>query len=128
MTPIHDPHMTISRLSVAALEDLGYLVNYNGASSYNASDIKSECVCTGIDSETSGQDRPLDRPTNEPSEAKQKAIEFGKSLLLQNQLESVGFREEDNLVYVAGDWISVVYKESTGDGRIAYAVVTADDL
>ena len=37
----------ISRITVGAIEDLGYTVDYNGADDYGYSDLGSSCKCKG---------------------------------------------------------------------------------
>lgn len=47
MTNIVNPNSKLSTITIAALEDMGYDVNYNAADDYTRSDLGSNCVCGG---------------------------------------------------------------------------------
>jgi len=41
----------ISRITIAALEDIGYTVDYSQADAYTANDMDPSCLCNGTDNE-----------------------------------------------------------------------------
>jgi len=45
MVPVLVPNEKLSPFSVGALEDIGYTVDYNAASSYNYNDLGGSCKC-----------------------------------------------------------------------------------
>lgn len=45
MTNIVHPNSKLSRVSIGALEDMGYSVNYNAADNFGRSDLGRDCVC-----------------------------------------------------------------------------------
>jgi len=47
MTSVVDPASEISRVTIGALDDMGYIVDYAAADDYTRSDLAPECQCGG---------------------------------------------------------------------------------
>ena len=115
--------MALSRLTVATLEDLGYLVNYNGADAYDASDLDASCRCSNrrLGAYTTWPKKKKKKKRLRRTEAqrvsRQKAIEFGQGLLesqqQQQQQSHQDVRSREDLKDVSGDVVAVFYRDPT---------------
>ena len=45
MTNLVEPNSKLSRVTIGALDDMGYTVNYNAADNFGRGDLGSDCVC-----------------------------------------------------------------------------------
>ena len=45
MTNLVEPSSKLSRVTIGALDDMGYTVNYNAADNFGRGDLGSDCVC-----------------------------------------------------------------------------------
>ena len=104
-----------SRLSIASVEDLGYLVNYNAA---NVFDGRNTTCCSGTAPSTQSKPTLSDAGRDD-------AFAYGQNILRENQLsdEVALLLEEDDsgLMYVGDKMVVVLYIE---DGIIFEVFVT----
>jgi hypothetical protein len=66
-----------SRVSVAALQDLGYTVNFNAADEYTAANMDASCVCN----KQQQQQSPKSKIPPLSDELREKAIKYGQEFL-----------------------------------------------
>ena len=79
--------MPLSRITVAQLDDLGYLVDYEAATNYETSDIRSSCHCGSRRLGESRLGHHTSKRELSRSAAEMNAIEFGKRTLRQTNIE-----------------------------------------
>ena len=131
MTPLTNGDMKLSRLTVATLEDLGYLVNYDGADSFSAADLDASCRCNrrlghggggGEDTPkvTGRRKRKLSTAEMAPRKA---AFNFGKERLQDNVFET---EVPGNLKNVGSEIVSVFFKVPEAS-QIAHVIVKGTD-
>ena len=105
MTGSLNPTNPFSRLSIAGVEDLGYLVNYNAA---NVFDGRSTPCCSGTAPSTQSKPTLSDAGRDD-------AFAYGQKILRENQLsdEVALLLEEDDtgLMYVGDKMVVVLYIE-----------------
>ena len=118
MIPFDVADARLSVISIAALEDQGYTVNYGAADPFAKTDLDSRCQCSRR--ELNGWDEDA---TYKPAQAgskhrktlsdvgREKAIEAGRAFL-EGMPEP---RERSNDGYVGGKGVFVYYEE---DGRV----------
>ena len=106
----------VSLLTIANLEDIGYKVNYNAADQYDGSD--TTCCFPGV---SDGDDNYS--PPSPSDNGQAEAVAFGKQLLSDSILVETGEESED-LRYVGGDFVSVLYEE---DGQAFEVLVSSDE-
>ena len=124
MTPFTNADMKLSRLTVATLEDLGYLVNYNGADRFSASDLPRSCRCNrrlgGGGDSALGARPPTQRKLSAAEVAsKSAALTFGQEVLRESNAEQA----TGDLRNVGSEIISVFYRVPD-TGQIAHVIVT----
>ena len=110
------PGNPVSLLTIANLEDIGYKVNYNAADEYDGSD--TTCCFPGV---SDGDDNYS--PPSPSDNGQAEAVAFGKQLLSDSILVETGEESED-LRYVGGDFVSVLYEE---DGQAFEVLVSSDE-
>ena len=141
-----------SRITVAAMDDLGYIVNYLAAEAY-AFPNPANCPCARRRRRrTVGEAHNDDEQEEEaaaaaaaadanfrnlseesPSAERLAAYEYGLNVL-QNQQAEVEAKEEDGFLggeedsttTTYGDWLSIAYLES--DGSVSSILVFKEDL
>jgi hypothetical protein len=134
LTPYTDKDMRLSRITVASLEDIGYLVNYNGADVYTSAQVATSCRCN----RRLGQDsrNPFRRPEQQERElqfsdaqvaALNAAISYGKQELRQKLFSAADFFGSENVTSLPGAWISVFYADPD-TGSVEHTIVRAQDL
>jgi hypothetical protein len=137
MTPFVNPTFSLSRLTVASLEDLGYTVNYAAADAFPATSVAQNCRCNrrlGEPNESPPRtSRKLLVKTDAQKAAEAKAILFGANLLKSSQLSSASEQgvsaqtSGGTVKYIGSDWVSVFYMDP--DSRtVRYAHVDATML
>ena len=116
----------VSSITVASLEDLGYLVNYDGADRFTSDDILPACRCNKNRREFD----PYFFLTRSPAQeaARVKAVEFGKARLLENILSTVEYPDNKDVTFAGSDWVSVIYADPDVEGGAASVIVTLRDL
>ena len=127
LTSRSDNDMYLSRLTVAALEDLGYLVNYNGAdSTMTKNSLSSSCRCNrrlGELVERPAQQRKL---SDAQLAAEQRAKDFGMGILQQDDLETTAqARSSGSSEVEAANVVSVFYKDPDTD-KVVHTIVRGD--
>ena len=134
MTPNLDgDSLPISKITAAALEDLGYLVNYNGADmDYTTSSISSSCRCNNrrlgeLGSTFSSVRRRKLTVSQAQTDSLAYAIQYGKEKLRARQKTTEGMRIDESASFVGGRAILIVYVESE-TGRARSVVVTDAEL
>eukprot|EP00581_Thalassiosira_minuscula_P005901 CAMPEP_0183747878 /NCGR_PEP_ID=MMETSP0737-20130205/67487_1 /TAXON_ID=385413 /ORGANISM="Thalassiosira miniscula, Strain CCMP1093" /LENGTH=461 /DNA_ID=CAMNT_0025983595 /DNA_START=574 /DNA_END=1959 /DNA_ORIENTATION=+ len=134
MTGYVDKNMPISRLTIASLEDLGYVVNYNAADRYDGSD--TTCCnppSRALFSAQQAQQTPIKPALSD--EGRANAIAYGKKVLNGNRLPMAlleesheGFSGEsnhdDSVVYLGDVFTIVLYEE---EGFVYDMIVLNDD-
>jgi len=125
-----DPRL--SRISIAALEDLGYAVDYSTADTYTRFDIDSDCRCNRRLSED-GDDGSFDEIAHTSQrrslseEGYEKAFNYGMMLLEEAAaaIDLTGRSEmPEGIDYVADQWVNVFYRE---EGAIYGVLVQQTD-
>lgn len=121
MTPTVQRRGPVSRVTIGALEDLGYAVDYSKADDFGTSDVAASCRCPGSSS------RSLVRKVSESSERQlsssgfDAAVAYGQELISQHQPR---MRQESNVTdteYVVGNAAVVLVYE---DGEL-FSVTTS---
>lgn len=102
---------TLSRITIAAFEDIGYNVSYAAAGPFGRSDLGAGCACSRrLSTDTPGLQRRGNRRLLS-DKSHQMAIAYGKSVLAQNRLpEKADFVGRD-LLYVGDKVVSVLLME-----------------
>jgi hypothetical protein len=117
MTPFASGSSALSRMTIASLEDIGYVVNYAGADDFALTDLDQSCRCTG---RRRLSDFPFDAPVKErklqePSEAqniaREAAVVYGIQMLLDRQSEAANFDGGDEWIYIGDRQITIIYED-----------------
>jgi len=129
MTPSANSELPVSRLTIAALEDVGYQVNYNEAEPFNASKMSSSCLCSNnirrrkLNEASSFLEDVAATPASLSSsssssrmlseEGRAMATKYGKDILATREENSSNslFPLPDNVGYIGSDIIYVMYEE-----------------
>ena len=141
LTSRSDNDMHLSRLTVAALDDLGYLVNYNGAdTTMTKSSLSSSCRCNRRlgEAEASFDTNRLPQPrklSQAQQASEQMAQDFGLELLKKEQADLQLDVEEGTSALAkstsnsddleAANVVSVFYKDPDTH-KIAHTIVRGD--
>jgi len=141
MTGFSTPPFQLSRITVAALEDIGYGVDYSLADPYPASELDASCRCGSLQefepAEIIAEDPSAATPRTGPQSVfphrrrrrqlsqsgLQVATEYGKKLLAEKQFMRQNMTAEENEMYI-GDKLTIVYYQE--DGAIHGVEVVAD--
>lgn len=116
----------LSKLTIAAIEDLGYLVDYEAADNsgtadeYDGKDTTCGCGCNPC------IDPPAETIQPQLSDgARDAAVAYGLELLSQNKLPAslVDDAKNDGLIYVGDKMVFVIIEEN---GNIYDVLVTSD--
>lgn len=128
MTDTIGTYTILSRMTIAALEDLGYQVDYSRAGSFTKYDLAFTCRCGLRRLDDSGLALPENslhqqQPRRLSDQGYQSAFNYGQSLLEEQEqlIESLGGRSElpENIVFVGDRAVNVLYKE----GETVYSVI-----
>jgi len=118
---LRDGGLEMSRMTVAALEDLGYAVNYTGADAFttwNATCVQNLC---GTGGGGGGTRRQQISPTTvkEPRDkAEQEALNYGKQYLQSKRMDEASrLAVGSNLSYRADQVVFLVYLGDDGEVR-----------
>jgi hypothetical protein len=123
----NDIAFQLSRISLGALEDLGYLVDYSAADPYTSADMSQSCTCLGRNTPDLPDGLPSGPSMSE--ELRAKATAFGKQVLRekhnrrQRRLKSKPryLKRKKQKDYVGDRVVSLVLREH---GRLFSMVVT----
>lgn len=137
----------LSRLTIATLEDLGYLVNYNAAEDFPAEKVKESCRCNagggggrrlgeaagGLpeffrrdERSSSNTPRILEQYfTADQLSLRNAAIEWGKQALEEQSFEEATFNE--NAIDDRSRWISVFYADDEAPSGLGFVLVWGDE-
>ena len=125
MTPAANGQLTLSRITIAGLEDLGYQVNYNVAQTYRATELSSRCTCRRLRRDLGDYSNSTQQPERRLSEEGERiATEYGKALLEMNRASTSLIPGEGDLPDMGTELIYVLYEEP--DGEIFSVMVRAD--
>lgn len=122
MTPSKSGDLEFSKLTVAALEDLGYGVDYTS----DTIDLGYSRCCTSSRRNIRGLQGDSNRPKHKrPLSAKgrEKAVAHGRALLASRALPEGVPREVDGIKYIGDQYVNVIIFE---DGLIYDVDVTSD--
>ena len=128
MTPAAGSDLIMSRVTIAALADLGYSVDYSEAEPFDSTYVNPKCVCDpGL---LRGRSlMPATNTTRQLSdEGLERAMAYGRMQLSQNQnSNNLGLIEmaPDGVQDLGQEVIYVLYSE---DETIHRVMVTTDDL
>ena len=115
----------LSSMTLAAIEDLGYKVDYDAADQYNEGNLDLQKCCKVAPSDMQPQISLQKGKEVSSNEARNKAIEYGKKLLLERsrmqQLSDEVHQAGDSPIYVGDKVVMVFYRY---DGRIFEVRVT----
>jgi hypothetical protein len=104
----------ISRITVGALADLGFAVNYNAADNYLKSDLDATCRCGSMLKAVTAMP-PEQRPLSD--EGRANAVAFGQSILARNQAPahfSLSNSDMDTNIRDFGtNFLTVFYEEAS---------------
>ena len=119
----------VSSITVASLEDLGYLVNYDGADRFTSNDILPDCRCNNNNRRQElNPDNFTKRSSPAQEAARANAVEFGKARLLENVLSTVEHPDNDEVTFAGSDWVSVIYADPDVVGGASSVLVTFRDF
>jgi hypothetical protein len=107
----------VSRITLGALEDLGYVVNYTAADPYGASDIGFCDTCPGT--------RRTEAPPSSSCHTGavyNKAVFHGRQILSKAHAHYQSQSLPEGVIYTGNQQISVVYMHE--DGTLCSTVVT----
>mmetsp|Transcript_21752 Transcript_21752/g.47271 ORF Transcript_21752/g.47271 Transcript_21752/m.47271 type:complete len:427 (+) Transcript_21752:359-1639(+) len=111
MTPYADLGTKLSKLSIAAVEDLGYTVDYNAASDYDGSDT----TCCSPETGNIASSTPIKPQLSDSGVAT--ATAYGRQVLSQSQRpaeEVASIEEEEGMIMYVGDRFITVLIEENG--------------
>jgi len=117
MIPFDVADVRLSAISLAALEDQGYQVNYEAADPLLKTDLGSSCQCTGEEEDYNPPAIPQKRKLLSDA-GRVKAIKAGQAFLDDWQMPSVleyGVDDIDDNGFVGGNGVFVYYEEN---GRV----------
>jgi hypothetical protein len=119
----------LSRITIATLDDLGYIVDYSTSESYGTNDVTSLCRCglRSLSESIQPQNMVHQLGTSHKStqrrslseEAHQMAVDYGQTILQKRQSGTTfSFRDsfnqlDDDVLYV-GDKVVIVFVEEGG--------------
>ena len=110
------PFGPLSRLTIATLNDLGYTVNYAAADPYDGRNTSSDVSdCCFPPSFNMNPDDGAATETSTPplsSAGRAAAVEYGLSVLKENELPSYLIEVDDGLQYVGDRFVTVYYEEN----------------
>lgn len=113
----------ISRITLGALEDLGYIVNYTAADPYDISDIGTCAGCGSRRTNDEGNKAPVS--SCQQGEIYDKAVRHGRKILNQaHEHYETNYKEKlpEGVVYIGNRQISVAYIHE--DGTLCSTIVT----
>ena len=134
----------MSRVTVGGLEDIGYVVDYNGADSYSANMMDSSCRCkkkpfkkltigdfgyfgntrfVGKSSRASGQ-RSLSKRRRLSEGGRETALAYGQSFLKEMRKRKESIPGTGRYKYIGDQFVSVLYAE---EGEIYAVEVWGDE-
>ncbi len=121
MTGVNTGDLELSRISIAALEDLGYQVDYSQATPFSTDLLSPSCVCNAENTRSlKDQVTRVQRPSAASQEARQNAIEYGRAKLKSARSANVISRDP-NRIYLEDKMTVVLYWD---DDRIQSVLVT----
>lgn len=125
MTGINTGGQELSRVTVAGLEDLGYVVDYSRATPFPANLLAPSCVCNAnlIAEIPSGKRRALQTEMSEA--ARLNAIDYGRAQLKSNRVATMDAtsNNERRSVYMGDKVIVVLYWD---DEQVKSVIVRSD--
>lgn len=112
----------LSRMTIAAMEDFGYLVDYSAADEFGIEKVNATCLeeLCGISSTGRRGDQ---RPVSEDSPSRRAAIQYGQELLQFRRRNKPQTESDSELVYMADQVVMILYRDSE-DGRAHSVAVT----
>jgi Leishmanolysin len=138
MTGYRSGNMPISRLTLAALQDIGFNVSYAKADAYSTSDLDPSCVCKKRErSLRDGDVKSLDKDIGKSNGTFRRlsdhgyktALKFGKTKLMQQRIKPqviLTSKATPEVIDVSSEFISVIYDD--GINGIHSILVSKDDL
>lgn len=135
MTGFTGGNLLLSRMTIASLEDMGYVVNYDAADDYGVEDMDASCVCkrdVSSDLPVGGSQAANHKKAHEETtvrklgtgasklEFKQaqlslsgrlEAESYGRQLLQEAKLRKKLIIQREGFVYLGDQVISVLYME-----------------
>lgn len=139
----------LSRLTIASLEDLGYLVNYNSAEDFPTDKVLESCRCNATAAAGSGRrlgeataglpeffrhdeksssysPRILeDYFTEDQLSLRNAAIDWGKQALEEQKFGEATYNE--NAIDDPSRWISVFYADDEAPSGLGFVLVWGDE-
>jgi Leishmanolysin len=128
MTPAASGSLPISRLTVAALEDLGFEVDYSAAQAFPATQLSSSCRCNNRvrrqlhDVDLEDEEETMNGPRRLSEEGWQSALQYGRTIIAENQKNMNLFPGE--IPDLGTERIYVLYEEN---GVVHNIMVTSKD-
>ena len=124
----------ISRVTLGALEDLGYVVNYTAADPYGPSDIGTCAGCNGNRNLKGSSSAEIKSTTTKTScnsgMVHERAVRHGRKMLMDihdHHMEQIKTKPTpEGIIFNGNQRITVMYQHE--DGVLCSVVVTADDL
>lgn len=128
MTGFLTGNTPISRITIGALEDLGYGVDYSKADPFTAADLDPACSCVRRRNlrvlQNQGNNGKKDAPPGLSKKGEEQAIQFGYGILAENLAKEYP-EAPDNLTDKGQEFVIVFFYE---DGHIYSLRVTPEDL
>ena len=123
MTGVNTGDQELSRITVAGLEDLGYVVDYNSATPFPATLLAPSCVCNAnrnlIADISVGKGKALQTEASEA--ARLNAIDYGLGKLMSNRAATMD--DDGHSVYMGDKVIVVLY---WADEQVKSVIVRSD--
>jgi hypothetical protein len=121
MTGVNTGDLELSRISIAALEDLGYQVDYSQATPFSAESLSPSCVCNATNTRyLENEATRVQRPSAASQEARQYAIDYGRAKLKSARSTNVISRDPSR-IYLGDKMIVVLYWD---DEKVKSVLVT----
>ncbi len=139
MTGVNTGDQELSRLSIATLEDMGYVVDYSQADPYTVDQMDPSCVCganlvhenefqlsNGVSMTFHWQDNRRSLRYDASDKEREQAIQYGKKKLQDNHrsAEHMSRNTDPRRIYLADKVVLVLYFDK--DEQIRSVLVTPD--
>lgn len=110
MTGVNTGDTELSRVTIAGLEDLGYVVDYSSATPFPASLLAPGCVCNAESNLIAEMPSAAGKVRSLQSEAaEQYAIDYGRSRLKSNRAVTISATTDQSSIYMGDKVIIVLY-------------------
>lgn len=125
MTGVNTGGLELSRISIASLEDLGYVVDYSQATPFSADLLSPSCICNAEAASVKDPVTRIQRSSESKASkaARQNALNYGQAQLKSARSSAMANTTDPDRIYLGDKMVVVLYLV---DDRIQSVLVTAN--